>query len=139
MVKRVIVSLLTLAMCLGMSSTAFAMESDKDTTKEKFGIMVSDDTLATENAEIIPFGGVETWNKTSSFKNVGSFTMEGNNLTPVKTMGGSGQLSLRLDDVFLVNSLDNIDLLVQIVDHNTQKVLKEWNADGRFRLSTKYR
>lgn len=126
MVKRIIVSILTLAMCFSMSSTAFAVEAKKDTPKENSGIEVSESILATENAEIVPFGGAETWSKTSSFRNVGSFTMEGNNLTPVKTMGGAGQLSIRLDDVYPVNSLDSIDLLVQIVDHNTQKVLKEW-------------
>lgn len=44
----------------------------------------------TSSSNIIPFGGcTETWSTVGSKVNVSSFTMEGNNLTPVKTIGVS--------------------------------------------------
>ncbi len=126
MIKRLISSLLALVMCLVLSSTAFAAEGNKDTTKGNVATDVKEETLSAENANIVPFSGAETWGKTSSFKNVGTFTMEGNNLTPVKTMGANGNLSLKLDNANVVGSLDSINLRIEVRSHATQKVLKSW-------------
>lgn len=114
--KRFLAILSAICLCLSMSTIAFATEKVTDVTESK----------SAEVWEVMPFGGVETWVKKTSFYNVGSFTMEGNNLTPVKTMGTAGTLSLRLDDIHPVGSTSNINLRVQIRNASTQAVLKEW-------------
>lgn len=115
--KRLFSMLIAVVMCFGVSSVAFATEIPNN---DSIAI-----TTAKENEGIVPFAA-ETWGKTSSFRKVGTFTMEGNNLTPVKTMGSSGTLSIKLDDAHVVGNLSSINLKVQIKDHSTQRVLKEW-------------
>ena len=117
--KRFLSLLVAMIMCLGMSTMAFAAEVPETTQN-----------ISVESNQAMPRGGVETWAKRTSFYNVGKFTMEGNNLTPVKTMGATGTLSLRLDDVHHVGSLDSINLRVEIRNANTQAVLKSWTINN---------
>ena len=126
--KRLLSLLLATVLCLGMSSVAFAAETPETSLEGNTAENVVEENQIsdTANGEIVPFAA-ETWGKSTSFKKVGTFTMEGNNLTPVKTIGATGSLSLRLDDVQAVGEMKNIHLIVQIKDHNTQKVLKEWS------------
>lgn len=127
--KRIISLLLVTVMCFGTATVALAAETPETKQQGNNNAIVVEESLVsdtTANSEIVPFAA-ETWGKTSSFKRVGTFTMEGNNLTPVKTIGATGSLSLKLDDAQVVGELKNIHLIVQIKDHNTQKVLKEWS------------
>lgn len=101
MTKRFLSILLSMAMCLSLSATAFATESeDYVTFRERGGVvtlnekgegMVEIPVSSLDDTNITPFGGGnETWSTTGKKVKVGSFTMEGNNLTPVKTIGVSG-------------------------------------------------
>lgn len=101
MTKRFFSILLALVMCFSLSATAFAAESENTTlTHEQSGTvalnsngegMIEIPTSSLNDFGIVPFsGGEETWSTVGSKVTVGSFPMEGNNLTPVKTVGVSG-------------------------------------------------
>lgn len=101
MFKRFTCMFLSAVMCLAMSAVAFAAEpTDANTFVDNEGWTKVEDAELTmlgdgwamleapaEVAEtgIMPMGGTETWSATDPTY-VGSFTMEGNNLTPVKTI-----------------------------------------------------
>lgn len=99
--KRFLAALLGCVMCFSLSVPAFAAETEKpDSFVEKGGVVTLDSNgeavvevpaEALNGADITPFaGGTETWSKTGGKVKVGTFTMTGNNLTPVKTVGVSG-------------------------------------------------
>lgn len=114
MKKRLLALLLTLVMCVGISSEAFAAS----------GVPTEANVLSTDGGEIMPLAA-ETWGKTSTWKEVGGFTMEGNNMTPVKTIGASGKLSIRLT-AWALGPKEEIDLRVRIVEAYSEELLKEW-------------
>lgn len=128
--KRILVVLMAMFMCFGMSSVALADEVPTATMKrENFTNIERAIFPPVVNNEITPFA-TETWGKTTGYKKVGSFTMTGNNLTPVKTIGATGNLRLRLDSVQVVGATKNYKLRVQIKDYSSQKVLREWTTNG---------
>ena len=103
MTKRIFSILLASIMCLSLSVTALAAESEEYVLPTEYGncgsivlndngegvveIPMSSNTIPS----IIPLGGgTETWSTTGKKVLVGSFSMEGNNLTPVKTIGVNG-------------------------------------------------
>lgn len=101
MVKRFFSALLAAIMCLSLSATAFAAEPDEGlaffeqggvvTLNEKGEGTVEIPVSSVDDSSIVPLGGgTETWSTVGGRVSVGSFTMEGNNLTPVKTIGVSG-------------------------------------------------
>ena len=127
--KRIITVLLSLCMCLSMTGMAFATQSNsleegEIITKE---IKVNSDGWAmveipatSEENGIVPYGGTETWDEDSAF--VGSFTMTGNNLTPVKTIGKPYEFLLINTDY---SASKPVILTVQIRKAYTSTVLAE--------------
>lgn len=109
MTKRILAFLMAMCLCFGMSTVAFAAENSTETT----GVS----TLAEGS-------GTSTWNG-AEYKYVGSFTMEGNNLTPVKTMGKAGKLTIHT--CFGIINGKTGYVVVQIKDASTGKVLAEHN------------
>lgn len=99
--RRFISTLLAMVMCVSFSSMAFAAEATEADEPMMIGetLTVTSDNngeavievpaTAVEN-EILPMSGAETWSKVGGKVKVGSFTMEGNNRTPVKTIGVNG-------------------------------------------------
>lgn len=78
-----------------------------------------------DDSGIMPCGGTETWYAGDGL--VGSFTLEGDNLTPVKTMGASGKL--RVYGTAESNNNGNPWWIrVQIKDAYSGKVLAESNS-----------
>jgi len=121
MSKRFLSVLLALAMCLGITTMAFAAEGPLEENSSTLLSVPS----TTNDFGIVPYGGVETWNKTSA--TVGTFTMTGNNLTPVKSIGRTGKLYITADyEDAGSGSAKNIKLLIQIVNADTQKTRIEW-------------
>lgn len=119
MKKRLLLIALAVVICFStMTSTAFAVEQ----------ISISNIVpMISENYEIMPIDGTETWNK--SYAIVGSFTLEGNNLTPVKTTGRSGELHITMY-YKVPNLAKKVKILVQIRDANTQVTLIEWKTSA---------
>ena len=92
MFKRFLAFALAMCMCLSMATVASATEVENNPLTAETEVW----KMTTVDAEeAVPYGGAETRAKKTSFYNVGSFTMEGNNLTPVKTMGVAGKLYLK--------------------------------------------
>ncbi len=96
MKKRILAFAMTILMCLLSPIMAYA--SDIELSDEEEGIVTQEVEVNNDGYAIIeisaPFtesnivplgGGSETWNKDAA--TVGTFTMTGNNLTPVKTVG----------------------------------------------------
>ena len=107
MFKRIATILLSVCMCFSFSSVAVATG-------------IEGTTYATTSAT--PRGGTETWSKDYDY--VGSFLMEGNNLTPVKNMGRTGQLYLVIE--YEDYKLDeDVNVTVQIKNASTGKVLAQ--------------
>ena len=97
-------------MCFFFSSVAFATG-------------IEGTTYATTSAT--PRGGTETWSKDYDY--VGSFLMEGNNLTPVKNMGRTGQLYLVIE--YEDYKLDeDVNVTVQIKMQALEKFLHSIKA-----------
>ena len=81
--KRIIPMLVAMAMSYSSSAVAFAAETSNDVITS---ISSCDVTLCTDISET-PRSGEETWHYTGYYyQYVGSFTMTGSNLTPVKTI-----------------------------------------------------
>lgn len=111
MKKRLFVVILTLCMCLGSSTVAFAAEKSPE----------NNDIHISATNEVVPYSGEEIWNGSGTV-HVGSFTMEGNNLTPVKTTGYAGQLAI-ITNFRSTRSNTPVYLRVEIRDWATQRVL----------------
>lgn len=109
MFKRFVSMALLVIMCLTLSSIAFAADYTSSTAEDANTFVDNCDWVTVEDAElsmlgngwamlevpanavgteITPFSGSETWSSTTATR-VGTFTMEGNNLTPVKTIKSS--------------------------------------------------
>lgn len=116
--KRLISMLMVVCMCFGSSTMAFAAEVDPNSTDAT----TVQATQQHNEDDVMLLGGVETWSKKSA--TVGTFTMEGNNLTPVKTMGRDGELVINVK----FESNPSAILLVQIVNADTQKVRASWTT-----------
>lgn len=98
--KRFFATLLALVMCLSLAPAALATgeETSDDFIAEgqllefdENGEAILEFSMPNDDAGITPYGGgVETWSGTKKvWHTVGSFNMEGNNLTPVKTINAS--------------------------------------------------
>ena len=147
MFKRFLATAMVVVMCLAMSSVAFASEnisatnditnmlySDEWTTIKDAELVVDENgyarlevpTTALETG-IVPYGGAETWSS-GSITRVGTFTMEGNNLTPVKTIGTSNYsyLGIRVDSFSCSKS---VRLNLQIRRAYTTNVLGYANSN----------
>lgn len=125
MKKRFFALLLALLMCVVMSSHAFAASADTP-----MAAVIS----SSENDEIMPLA-TGTWGQSSSWKEVGTFTMEGNNMTPVKTMGIKGNLYLRVT-ARVVGSNKHINLRVQIVEAYSEATKKTWWMNDFYAISS---
>ncbi len=98
MKKRILA--IAMAMLLCVFSPIMAYASETELSNKEGGIVTQEIEVNSDGwamvempasnteSDIVPFGGgTETWNKDSA--TVGTFTMTGNNLTPVKTVGKS--------------------------------------------------
>ena len=82
-----------LSVILGLSITNVAHATDCTP------ISVDSDNIVftfSDEQPIVPYAGVETWYKTS-LHTVGSFYLDGQNLTPLKTIGNAGSLTVYAD------------------------------------------
>lgn len=103
-------------MIASMSVVAFAADDVSPIPKGEIAELND-----SSNAEIIPLSGNEVWDKTEAY--VGSFAMDGNNLTPVKTIGrDANQLIVYSTNQRVVNN-PNCLLEIQIVEAYTLRVL----------------
>lgn len=126
MFKRITVILMAVCFCMTMFSVAFAAE-DISTVTETADVELNSDGWSVLEVPVspsidglMPLGGTETW-KATSFTRVGTFTMEGNNLTPVKTIGADRDyLILRIDSF---SCSKKVKLTVNIEEAYTEKVL----------------
>lgn len=96
--KRLLAIFMTMVMCLSMSAHAFAAENVDNAVKDS--VTSSEETVDVEDLQFIDIpsasagggtaginSGVETWDFTGYMGYyAGGFTMEGHNLTPVKTI-----------------------------------------------------
>lgn len=116
--KRLLAVLMSMVMCLSMSSVAFAAETTN----------ASDDLQATEannDSGIVPYGGVETWDFTGYIgKYAGGFDMEGRNTTPVKTIATNSYNQYLIIDTDFTCSSPSI-LTVQIKEYPSGRVLAQ--------------
>lgn len=108
MVKRFLATLLALAMLVSMSTVAFAAEDVKAPSNSV-------------NAEIVPFAGTEVWDKTEAY--VGIISMDGNNLTPVKTIGRDSNLLTIYSEGQRVVANPNCKMEIQVRKAYTNTVL----------------
>lgn len=119
---------MVLCMCTGVSSIAFAAEdtpgetitSEVQVGSDGWGVLEVPATTMDNTYETR--GGAETWKATTLTK-VGTFTMTGNNLTPVKTIGISRDYLLIRVDSFSASK--PVKLTVQIREAYTGKVLSK--------------
>ncbi len=105
--------------------------------------MFSTTALATQNVValgsrteygILPMAGTETWY--AGVGDAGSFTMQGFNITPVKTMGDSGTLEI-FGYYSQADGLGAVSLIVEIREAYTGRVIASNDGDGyEFSLST---
>ncbi|MCI9245685.1 MAG: hypothetical protein HFJ30_00815 [Clostridia bacterium] len=128
--KRFLAMLMAVAMCMGMTTAAFAAAptlADEETFGS--GVAVWDEEeqayVAEIDASAMPLGadGNATWSS-SNYTYVGEFEMLGNNLTPVKTMGKSGRLMIY---TFFSFKSGTGYVVTQIKNASTGKVLAENN------------
>ena len=115
MKKRLLSCALALCMLLGMSMVAFATEMPEMANK------VVQPSASVEDNSIDPRSGEELWNG-HNIVYVGTFTMTGNNLTPVKTTGYTGPLAI-ITDYTSTRSNTPVLLRVEIRDWATQEVI----------------
>lgn len=78
--------------------------------------------------DIMPLSGRETWYAGGG--KVGSFTLEGGNVTPVKTMGDSGKLRI-YGFADAENNGNPWWIRIQIEDYNTGKILAEGTTGSK--------
>lgn len=109
MKKRLFAVILAVCMCLSTSTVAFAAEVDLNVKN------------SSATNEVVPYGGEEIWNGLG-IVHVGSFTMEGNNLTPVKTTGYAGPLAISTKFRSTRNNTP-VYMRVEIRDWATQRIL----------------
>lgn len=122
MLKRFLVFSLAVCVCMSMSSVAFASNSALSPIGSiENGYLPPDSPFVSAGNGVVPYGGTETWTN-GDF--VGSFTMYGNNLTPVKTIGKSGDLTLTI--YYDSQNDTSVYLTVQFLKANTNQVLSEW-------------
>lgn len=88
-------------------------------------------------SEIMPMGGTETL--PYGYYEIGSFTFFNNNLTPVKTVGGTGKLQFGVQwrRSPLDTGIGNIKLYIEVRDASTQRVLcsKTLSGSGDYTFS----
>lgn len=128
--KRFLAMLMAVAMCMSMTTAAFATTT-VPTDEETFGSGVAvwneeeQAYVAEIDAGVMPLGadGNATWSS-SNYTYVGEFEMLGNNLTPVKTMGKSGRLMIY---TFFSFKSGTGYVVTQIKNASTGKVLAEHN------------
>ncbi len=113
MKRRFFAVLLAVCMCLGLTTTAFASEGDNGATAGY--------------SEITPRGGTEIWSSDRDI--VGSFTLVGNNRTPVKTMGKTGLLYITLK--FNAGNVSK-KVRVRIENADTLAVLADWTTPAAY-------
>lgn len=138
--KRLFVILLALVMCLSIAPIAFAadMEGTTTTLNNESNLVVDDEgwvllgtaDVAEDGTTIVPYGGNETWPLTGwNYKPVGSFTMQGNNLTPVKTLDPTAVGPMNLDIGAQYTCSTPVRLTVQIRRAYTSTVLGQDTSD----------
>ena len=124
MFKRFFTFLIAVVMCFSVGSTAFAVEP------EPSNLTVSATDDGWNLVEVSPFengieqytiGGTETWYAGRDLSD--SFTFYGNNLTPVKTIGTTGNMNLY---VFFNNGNTPVKLEVQIRKAGTSENIAKW-------------
>lgn len=114
MIKRFGVStLLTLIMFVSVFNVAYAAENISTIPKE--------DVEMSNNTEIVPFAGTEVWNQTEAY--VGMISMDGNNLTPVKTIGRNADQLMIYSEGQRVVSNPNCKMEIQVRKAYTNTVL----------------
>ena len=79
-------------------------------------------TVYATGGDYMPLAGTETWYAGGGF--VGSFTLSGTNLTPIKTMGSSGKLRV-YGTAYTDNGGNPWQIKVQLIDYQTGNVLNE--------------
>ena len=125
MKKRLFAVILTLCMCLVNVTTAFATEGSLENSEESTSV----------TNEVITYSGEEIWNGSGTV-HVGSFTMEGNNLTPVKITGYSGPLAI-ITNFRSTRSNTPVYLRVEIRDWATIKSTVRENLKDYIFMKTK--
>ncbi len=117
MKKRLFAILLAVCMCFGMTTTAFAAQSDLTATID------NPDIMPIVDSGIMPIDGTETWSSTTRH-DFNPFVLWGHNRTPVKTIGVTGHLVTFIE--FDTQS-DYIErkVLMQIEDADTLEVLAQ--------------
>ena len=142
--KRFFATLLALVMCLSMVPTAFAITEDTAVAEninvaDEDGWVLLELPSSNEDGSVaVPYGGgTETWKWTGfmSENYVGSFTMEGNNLTPVKTLDPSLDGGLNLEIIANYTCSTKVRLTVQIRKAYTSTVLAEDNSGYNYSTS----
>ena len=124
MFKRFFTFLLAIVMCFSVGSTALAVEPETS----NLTVSATDDdwnlveVSNPENGiELYTIGGTETWYEGGDFSD--HFTFYGNNLTPVKTIGTTGNMNLY---VFFNNGNTPVKLEVQIRKAGTSENIAKW-------------
>ena len=131
MMKRFLALLMAMAMCMGMSSVAFATDSHAvipgqyEASADDDG-WIEMDMTALSGGGIAPtsIGGTETWNLGQDWSS--SFTFYGTNLTPVKTMGATGKLTLGV----VYNSSTTVKLVIKARKAYTTETLFQWTTSA---------
>lgn len=128
MKKRLFAILMSMVMCLSMSSMVFAAEATDTTVNDDAQIVEINNT--NEDAVAVPYGGVETWNFTGYIgKYAGGFDMEGRNLTPVKTIATHPYNQYLIINTNFTCSSASI-LTVQIKEYPSGRVLAQSSSSA---------
>ena len=126
MKKRLLATLMSAIMCLSMSSVAFAAEPTDSSANNEETI---ENQILSEDSQIISRAGTETWDFTGYIgKYAGSFSMEGRNLTPVKTIAVNSLNQYLVISTDFSCSTPSI-LTVQIREYPSGRVLAQ-NRSG---------
>lgn len=116
--KRFLAIFVAIVICFTMTTTVFAVEyvTEDDGWVKAGELLAPRDGL---NPQTI--GGEEVWDKNVDYSE--TFTVYGNNLTPVKTIGRDGRICL-----FIAVTIQpsKMKLLVQVRKAGTQEVKAEW-------------
>lgn len=140
MMKRFFATLLTLAMCLSMTTPTTLMAGaseippttvdNAEFTADEDGWTLLEVPTTADGSGIVPYGGVETWDYTGyTQRHVGDFTMEGYNLTPVKTIAQNDSMNRYLTIYTNFTCSSSSILTVQIRDYPSGTVLAQ-NKSG---------